>query len=74
MKRMKRAIVVLAAVLLLVSGAVTAYAVSADTDRAKPAVPAGESVQAAPADYAAEEMAVEAYYRDRELSEDAEMV
>ena len=75
MKRMKRTIVLLAVLLMLVSGAITAYAVSAETGRE--ADRAGESsraVQAAPSDYAAEEMAVETYYQDLERSEDTEMV
>lgn len=73
MERVKRAMVVLLAVLLLISGAVTAYAVAGETDKAQPEA-VGQGVAAVPADYAAEEMSIEAYYRERELSEDAEMV
>lgn len=74
MKRMKRTIVLLAVLLMLVSGAITAYAVSAETGREADWAGESQAVQAAPSDYAAEEMAVETYYQDLERSEDTEMV
>lgn len=56
MKTVKRMVLVLAVVLTLVSGAVTVYAVSGDAGKAE------KTPVAIAEDYAAEEMAVEAYY------------
>lgn len=74
MKRMKRTILVLAVLLMLVSGAVTVYAVSEETGKALTPAGSEPAAQGAPADYAAEEMAVEAYCLDWQASQDAEMV
>lgn len=68
MKRVKRMVLVLAVVLVLVSGAVTVYAVSADAGRAF-----GDPAAVAE-DYAAEEMAVEAYYENWTPEAEGEMV
>ena len=74
MKRMKRTVLILAVVLMLVSGAVTAYAMSAETGGEAAKASENPAVQAASTDYAAEEMAVETYYQDLERSQDTEMV
>lgn len=55
MKTVKRTIMVLAVVLVLISGAVTVCAVSEDAGKASGAAAVTD-------DYAAEEMAVGAYY------------
>lgn len=61
MKKVKRSILVLAVILMLVSSVVTVYAVSAEPEQN--GAPSGPEVQVT-ADYAAEEMAVEAYYQN----------
>lgn len=66
MKKIRVAVIAAVAVLMLVFGAVSAYALSADQGKAQ--IPAGK--QAVPAEYAAEEMAVGAYYEN--LSPEAE--
>ena len=63
MKRAKRAVLILAACLLLVSGAVTVCAVSAEGNRKEPAVSAGDSSCIMPEECLAEDMAIEAYVR-----------
>lgn len=68
MKMVKRMVLVLAVVLALVSGAVTVYAVSADAGRTS-----GDPAAVAE-DYAAEEMAVEAYYENWTPEAEGEMV
>ncbi len=60
MEKVKGLIVLAVVLLMLVSGAVTVYAVSADQSRAAASAVEQEEL---PADYAAEEMAVGAYYR-----------
>lgn len=65
--RMKKTFFVLALVLILISGVITVYAVSAEADSPRPAAGTGAVVEAFPADYAAEEMAVEAYYQNQSL-------
>lgn len=59
MKRAKRLVIVLAVALVLISGAVTVYAMSADGEKPQP-VQKVEVLE----DYAAEEMAVGAYYEN----------
>ncbi len=59
MKKAKKLVAAAVVLLMLVSGAVTVYAVSADQGKAPVPVTAWQTVTA---DYAAEEMAVGAFY------------
>lgn len=63
MGKMKRTVFVLTAVLILISGAVTVYAMSGEAGQAHPAAVREENSWQAPVDYEAEEMAVGAYYQ-----------
>lgn len=64
MKQVKRIFVVLVALLVLVSCAVTCYAVSASAEPARSA-----SMKRAVEDYAAEELAISDYYESISLME-----